>query len=1026
MANTWNVVSQSPVEENLVGVAPEITVTPTTQWNVVKEEVPTPTSSQWNVVKEEPTQPETNLVKGVGGEALAAANLIAETPQFVGSAINTFLDAGYQAFESTLKGAPRIDWGKARENANSSVRMLNFEDEFKSFADAIGLGSEYENSKINQGLQTLGEKIDWVAEKGESNFGIPKEGTKAVIDTAMIVGIPGLGKVKDVAYEKLTTPSAKEQVKYETTTKAQLGYTPQWRVDPKKTASEQLNKEIIGDITVPKQATDAKELADSLYTLTDIKKADETIIAQLEKEYNARGITPNLKEKFRRYTEQTALGNEQISSSIRQLEKEIKSIHQENAGYFQDADLRSAINPNGTTSWKDFGFKKEVLDNKKRIDNLNLEIEKEKQKYKQREELTPEEQQIYNETVGPQLAKITDLNRYLHDEGLVPKVELDPAKVGGYAPRYGMPEKKSPWQYIKDKLAGDQYGLNQDFATAVLPSAAKERAIFAHELPDGTRKIISFKDNSIIRWENGTPKQYMTKPADVDLKAGDQLGRGTIKEATLDEVELNTPYRYSRNLSAVTGTRLTELRDLARVNEWIKQFKNSDYFKQVAHEIKPGVNAPQGFVRPENLDKMPQLNNYVFEPRVAEILEDFNKTWKPNFLTEVSNGLVKNMMVNPLPHMHNELVHWFINRGASGILTPKGILQFAETLPKAIMEVTNRGPLFREIMRQGGSIMSANVRNNILLDKAFKENLNITSKDPRFVEYAKRLGRSPLDLYEGISKFSNKSMWTVRDILYTQLVMETMSKGKVDLPTAIKAVERHMPSYRLPSRVGEKVLGAQVSRMTSKMLQNPSFVIFARYKHGMLSSLLNTSKDLLMLDPKVKKSKQFKEGTDAALATAIAIGAVYPLIDSFAQALTGDQDSKVRRAGVLHLFDAIGEVSASKKDPYTLLSAVITFNPTLQAAFQLAANYELYNRRNIYNVEDDWDLIATDIGKYTLKTIPQAGETMRVTSEFGGGFKQWLAKQFDIKTKSFEQKAREEEQVERRKAAAENRKWGGE
>jgi hypothetical protein len=1009
MANTWNVVSQSPVEENLVGVAPEITVTPT---------------SQWNVVKEEPAQPETNIVKGVGGEALAAVNLIAETPQFIGSAINTFLDATYQGFESSLKGTPRIDWGKARENANSSVRMLNFEDEFKGFADAIGLGSEYENSKINQGLQTLGEKIDWVAEKGETKFGIPKEGTKLVIDTAMIIGIPGVGKVKDVVYDKLTTPSAKEQIKYETTTKADLGYTSQWKVDPKKTASEQLNKEIVGELTIPKSATSSKELADSLYTLTDIKKADETIVARLEKEFNKLGINPALKEKFRRYTEQTALGNEQISSSIRQLEKEIKGVHQENAAYFQDSNLRSAVNPNGTTLWKDFGFKKEVLDNKKRIDNLNLEIEKEKQKYKQREELTLEEQQMYNQTVGPQLAKITDLNRYLHDEGLVPKIELDPTKVGGYAPRYGMPEKKSAWQYIKDKLAGDKYGLNQDFATALLPSAAKERAIFAHEFPDGTRNIVSFKGDSIVKWEKGTPKQYMQR-AGEELKAGDKLGRGTLKEATLDEIELNTPYRYSRNLSAVTGTRLTELRDLARVNEWIKQFKNSDYFKEVAHEIKPGVNAPQGFVRPENLEKFPQLNNYVFEPRVAEILSDFNKTWQPNFLTEASNGLVKNMMLNPLPHMHNELVHWFINRGASGILTPKGILQFAETLPKAVMEVMDRGPMFREIMRQGGSVMSANVRNNALLDKAFKENLTLTSKDPKFVEYAKRLGRSPLDLYEGISKFSNKSMWTVRDILYTQLVMETMTKGKVDLPTAIKSVERHMPSYRLPSRVGEKILGAQVSRMTAKVLQNPSFVIFARYKHGMLSSLLNTSKDLLMLDPKVKKSKQFKEGTDAALATAIAIGAVYPLLDSFAQALTGDQDSKVRRAGVLHLFDAVGEISKSKKDPYSLLSAVITFNPTLQALFQLAANYELYNRRNIYNVEDDWDLIATDVGKYLLKTVPQAGETLRATSEFGGGFKQWLAKQFDVKTKTFEQKAREEDQVERRKSAAENRKWGG-
>ena len=447
----------------------------------------------------------------------------------------------------------------------------------------------------------------------------------------------------------------------------------------------------------------------------------------------------------------------------------------------------------------------------------------------------------------------------------------------------------------------------------------------------------------------------------------------------------------------------------------------SPHFNEISHKITKGVEAPKGFVRPEHLDKMPQLNDYVFEPRVSEALEDFNRRWEPTALTEVSNAVIKNMMVNPLPHIHNEAVHWYLSRGASGIMNPRNIASFGETLPKAFMEVYNKGPLYKEIMREGGSIMSANVRNNLLMEKAFEKGLKELQKDPSFVGMAKALGRSPLDLYDGISKASNKAMWSFRDIMYTQLIMEKMNKG-ASLKEAIKIVERHMPNYRLPTRVGEKVLGAKLSRVTSKVLQNPNWVVFARYKHGMVSSFLNGMKDLAMLDPNVKKSKQFKDGLDYSIALATLLGVVYPVMDSIFQAITDEDSAKVRRAGVTHLFSAIKDISESKKDSFSLLSALVTFNPIAQSMFELAANYELYNRRNIYNVEDDWDIIATDVGNYVLRRVPQIGEGIRASSESGGGWKQWMMKQFDIKTQTADQIEREQDQIERRQTAAENRR----
>jgi hypothetical protein len=328
--------------------------------------------------------------------------------------------------------------------------------------------------------------------------------------------------------------------------------------------------------------------------------------------------------------------------------------------------------------------------------------------------------------------------------------------------------------------------------------------------------------------------------------------------------------------------------------------------------------------------------------------------------------------------------------------------------------------------------MSANVRNSSYLEGMFKESAEVLKKTPQFKEIAAKLGRTPVDLYAGLSKFSNTSMWTVRDVLYTQLIMEKMRSQGLSVKQAIDSVERHMPNYRLPSRIGEKMLGSKLSRMASQGLGNRNIFLFSRYHHGMVKSALNTVKDMAMLDKEVLKSKQFKEGIDSALAIVVAMSLVYPMLDQMAQFVVDAlgtnniEEAKVRRAGVLHVFDTIKEVTDSKKDAYALASILVTLHPIIQIMIETAMNEELYNRRDIVNFQDPLATMLSDYGSYLARKIPQVGQAVRATDEdYGTGLSGVLLRNFfDIKTRTAEQIEREQKQVERKEAEAFNRELG--
>ena len=123
------------------------------------------------------------------------------------------------------------------------------------------------------------------------------------------------------------------------------------------------------------------------------------------------------------------------------------------------------------------------------------------------------------------------------------------------------------------------------------------------------------------------------------------------------------------------------------------------------------------------------------------------------------------------------------------------------------------------------------------------------------------------------------------------------------------------------------------------------------------------------------------------------------------------------------------DVSEGKKDVSALIWPVLTFNPMLLMLVELGSAHKLTTGKAIYHIQDPIEDIASDIGQYAVKQVPQASPVLSAIADEGGDT-QFLAKQLDIKAKTPEQleiearaKKREERATKGRKTKREKRTY---
>jgi len=536
------------------------------------------------------------------------------------------------------------------------------------------------------------------------------------------------------------------------------------------------------------------------------------------------------------------------------------------------------------------------------------------------------------------------------------------------------------------------------------------------EWKDGRKQLIGHSDN--LQLKRGD--KFNTKRFSEKLSEGPEVGTAserrtlkpelTIVDGKVPEIERNSPYRYLHDAEASARIANMGLRKMVREAEAIENLKKSEMFKQVGHSPdQPLKDLPKGWVVPSNIDRIPQLRGWHFDPKTAAIISDFAKVWDNSMYMKLSNAIVKNMMLNPIPHMFNEVMHLWNARGFSGWVMPGRLGTFADTARVAWRDVGNQTQFYRDIMREGGSILGADPRNkgyfDVIQKEASKQMFGTPEMEKNMSGLAKKLGVPVANLYNGISEASQKAMWFTRDVMYVQLVREVMARqeksgNKMTLKEAIDQVEKHMPNYRLPSEVAG-------SRMVSQVLRDPRVSMFSRYHYGMVKSLVNTLKDV---DPRNLKTAEgrehFREGVDSMLAIGVALGVLYPMMDMIAETMFGE-GAEQRRAGPFHLLHAGMDVVSGKRDASALIWPVFTFNPVLLSLGQLAVNKKIFTGKEIYHPDDSLADIMGDVTGYAIGQVPQAPPLMSATTEEGGATK-LLARQLDIKAKTPEQLAREE------------------
>jgi hypothetical protein len=580
-------------------------------------------------------------------------------------------------------------------------------------------------------------------------------------------------------------------------------------------------------------------------------------------------------------------------------------------------------------------------------------------------------------------------------------------------------EKERPgWKETLKKLFSNDTPLADKVADQA--DAAIERKVY--QLDDGrvveihrqskdvrTPKRDIKKGTEIWEWKDGN-KKLIGHTDDLQFKLGDKITLRDGKEATMvtgnvRDIEQHSEYKYSHDPFLSQALARMGLRKMVREAEFLENLTKSELFKTVGHgPEQPLKDLPKGWVVPSNIDKVPQLRGWHFDPKTAAIIEDFAKVWDNTMWMKMTNALVKNMMLNPLPHMFNEVMHVWNARGFTGwVPGTGGLSRLVTSGGKAYRDVGNQTAFYREVMREGGSLLGADPRNkgyfDVIQKEASKKLFGTPEMERSMANLAKKLGTSVGNLYNGIGEASQKAMWFTRDVMYMQLIHENMelhqkrTGQRMETKDAIAEVERHMPNYRLPS----EVMG---SRSLSKVLRNPNVSMFARYHYGMVKSLVNTIKDIDPRNLKTPEGRQhFRDGVDTMLAIGVAMAALYPLMDMMAEEVFGE-GAEQRRAGPYHLIKAGMDVASGEKDASALIWPVFTFNPMLLSLGQLAFNKKIFNGKQIYHPDDDIGDIAADVAGYAVKQIPQVAPVMSATSDEEGGDTKLIARQLDIKARS--------------------------
>src|SRR5208282_6260389 len=232
----------------------------------------------------------------------------------------------------------------------------------------------------------------------------------------------------------------------------------------------------------------------------------------------------------------------------------------------------------------------------------------------------------------------------------------------------------------------------------------KARTYMAIENSAGDRQVVSVKGGQVTAWKDGEPENLGgVSTTDEGQKFVDKDGaEWKLTQATTKEIEDQTGTTYYHSALASTIASNIQLGSAVRAMRFLENYKASPEFKQTAWKGE-GV-PPQGW----HPTKLQQFAGYYFEPRTAEVLDDYYDRLRGGqfgVLGSIQQFLRAAYLINPIVHPRNVAGSWAFEKGLTGFAPWKWVTLY-KTGNRATKAVLEQNQDFLDGLDAGGAFQS--------------------------------------------------------------------------------------------------------------------------------------------------------------------------------------------------------------------------------------------------------------------------------------------------------------------------------
>ena len=466
----------------------------------------------------------------------------------------------------------------------------------------------------------------------------------------------------------------------------------------------------------------------------------------------------------------------------------------------------------------------------------------------------------------------------------------------------------------------------------------------------------------------------------------------TPKLATTEEIERGSNHlRYYKNALVNTVDNVLRLRRVKRNLDLLDQLKPQ--LTEGGLAVKAGGKAPPNYIT----TTLPQFMGWKFEPKIANVLNDFHGELLrggavDKILAKVNNVIVRAMFMmpaGPIAHGMNVLNHFIVGRGWDWV-QPVAYARLLKNGTKAIKAVATMDENEIAMLREGSALVYPSVENENFYEMMIKKAGTEQMFDTEVWEpLSKTLGFDGVaDLVKWEAKAMAKGLWSFSDVLMLTRQFELMDKG-MPVRQAIREAEKDIPNYRVPS----EVMG---SRPVAEALKSPRYLLFSRYKYGVFKAYSE------MIKPLVGKAtgEARKEALGKLMALGILAFAVYPLADLAWQIITGNKKAKVYRRGPMSIPQAAYDLSQGEKEWVGFMSSVLTPAPLFETGMAMYSNKDVFGR-NIIEPGATLTGKLTEAGEEAAGLLDPFAEAEKMMKP--GGLDQFMLRQLGVKSPTPEQ-----------------------